>query len=289
MTIPQTQPLATIAAVRPATPEAQLPAADRTGAPAGFGTESAGPPGKRKQSRLGFIAEIIAIIAIGLMVTTLLRALVFQPFEVPSGSMENTLQVNDKIVAQRVADFTRGDVVVFADTNGWLGGRPEAGPVRLAVEFVGVLPSSGEGHLVKRVVGMPGDRVKCCDTEGRLTVNGHPLDESAYLYADRSGRVKPAEKPFEVVVPAGHIFVLGDHRNASGDSRCHLQGIPPRGGPAGGSAFIPITAVVGSVPVIISPIHRIQLLETPAVFDGVPPPRQPPPAEPRIVQVSEGC
>lgn len=233
--------------------------------------------------------ELAVIIIVGLLVTTLVRAFVFQPFEVPSGSMENTLQVNDKIVAQRIADFQRGDVVVFGDANGWLTGRADPGPLRSALEFVGVLPKSGEGHLVKRVIGMPGDRVACCDDRGRLVVNGYALDESAYLYSDASGMVAPAEVPFDVIVPEGHLFVLGDHRNASGDSRCHLQGISRQGGPVGSAAFIPIEAVVGSVPVIVSPFSRIQQLTTPSTFAGVPAPQQPAPGDPVIVQVSEGC
>lgn len=245
---------------------------------------------KPKQSLPSFILELVLIVAVGLVITTLLRAFVFQPFEVPSGSMENTLQVNDKIVALRVIDYQRGDIVVFGDANGWLGPQHQAGPVRRVFEFVGILPNSADGHLVKRVVGLPGDRVACCDAMGRITVNGHALDETAYLYADASGRVKPAEKPFEVVVPEGHLFVLGDHRNASGDSRCHLQDVSTtRGGPAGSAAFIPTDAVVGTVAMIMSPLNRIQRLETPTVFAGVPPPQQPAPADPVIVQVSEGC
>lgn len=248
-----------------------------------------GRESKRKQSALGFVVELIAIIVVGLLITTLVRAFVFQPFEVPSGSMENTLQVNDKIVAQRVADFQRGDVVVFGDANGWLAGRNEPGPLRRAFEFVGVLPKSGEGHLVKRVIGMPGDRVECCDEQGRIRVNGHALDESAYLYSDSSGMVPPAEVPFEVIVPEGHLFMLGDHRNASGDSRCHLGGITPQGGPVGSAAFVPVEAVVGSVPAIVSPLSRFQQLRTPEIFAGVPAAQQPAPADPIILQVSEGC
>lgn len=244
---------------------------------------------KPKQSLPSFILELVLIVTVGLVITTLLRAFVFQPFEVPSGSMENTLQVNDKIVALRVIDFKRGDIVVFQDANGWLGAAHQPSPARRVLEFVGVLPSSAEGHLVKRVVGLPGDRVSCCDELGRISVNGVPLEESAYLYSDAGGQVQPAEKPFEVVVPDGHLFVLGDHRNASGDSRCHLQDIPPTGGPAGSSAFIPVDAVVGTVTVIMAPLNRIQTLETPAAFSGVPPPAEPAPREAEIVRVSEGC
>ena len=241
---------------------------------------------------LGMAREIGVIVVGALIITTLLRSFVFQPFEVPSGSMENTLQINDKIIAQRVLDFRRGDVVVFKDSNKWLddgSGKPAPGPVRKALEFVGLLPDSADEHLVKRVIGMPGDRVKCCDKLGRVSVNGYPLDEDGYLYADSGGRNKPAEKPFEVVVPADRIFVMGDHRANSGDSRCHLQDVSTAGGKAGSSAFIPISDVVGSVTLIASPFSRFQRLATPQIFAGIPPPQQVPPPEPVIVQVSEGC
>ncbi|WP_229118111.1 signal peptidase I [Enemella evansiae] len=241
---------------------------------------------------LGMVREIGVIVVGALIITTLLRSFVFQPFEVPSGSMENTLQINDKIIAQRVLDFRRGDIVVFSDSNKWLddgSGKPAPGPVRKALEFVGLLPDSADEHLVKRVIGMPGDRVKCCDKLGRVSVNGYPLDEESYLYADSGGRNKPAEKPFEVVVPADRIFVMGDHRANSGDSRCHLQDVTAAGGKAGSSAFIPISDVVGSVALIASPFSRFQRLETPQIYAGIPPPQQVPPPEPVIVQVSEGC
>lgn len=252
-------------------------------------SSGAGKPAKPKQSLGSFLLELVAIIVIGLLVTTGLRAFVFQPFVVPSGSMENTLQVNDKIIALRVIDFQRGDIVVFRDSNLWLGAPREPGVLRRGLEFVGILPSSAEGHLVKRVIGMPGDRIACCDDEGRITVNGHPLDESAYLYADAAGMVEPAEVPFEVVVPAGHLFVLGDHRNASGDSRCHLQGVSMNGGPSGRPAFIPVDSVVGPVTLIVFPVSRAQTLTTPAIFAGVPDPAEPAPAQPEIVRVGEGC
>ncbi|NNG19532.1 signal peptidase I [Naumannella sp. ID2617S] len=244
-----------------------------------------------RQKILGTARELAIIIVGALVVTTLLRSFVFQPFEVPSESMENTLQVNDKIIAQRVLEFRRGDIVVFTDSNHWLGpdAAPAPGPVRKGLEFVGLLPDSGDEHLVKRVVGMPGDRVKCCDKLGRVSVNGYPLDETAYLYSDSGGRNKPAEKPFEVVVPADRIFVLGDHRSNSGDSRCHLQDVSTNGGKAGTPAFVPISDVVGSVVLIASPFSRFQRLETPQIFAGIPPPQQAPPPEPVVVQVSEGC
>lgn len=246
-------------------------------------------PAGTKRSFGALVLELVTIVVVGLLITTCLRTFVFQPFEVPSGSMQNTLQINDKIVALRVIDFHRGDIVVFQDANNWLGPQPQPNALRRAFEFVGILPSSAEGHLVKRVIGLPGDRVACCDAQGRVTINGYPLDESAYLYTDGAGQVKPAEVPFEVVVPADRIFVLGDHRNASGDSRCHLRDVSLQGGPAGSPAFVPVSAVVGTVTLILAPVRRMQQFKTPATFAGVPEPSGPAPAEPEIVFVGEGC
>lgn len=244
----------------------------------------------RKSGPLVLLREIAVVLVGALILTTLLRSFVFQPFEVPSGSMLNTLQIDDKIIAQKVVDFHRGDIIVFADSNGWLEStKAPPGKIRSVLEFVGLLPDSADEHLVKRVIGTPGDRVKCCDKQARVTVNGYPLDESAYLYSDQTGPNKPAEKPFEVVVPAGRLFVMGDHRANSGDSRCHLQDIPPAGGLAGSSAFIREEDVVGSVVGVMSPWSRIQRFETPQTFAGIPPPQQTPPTDAVIVPVSQGC
>ncbi|WP_257879723.1 signal peptidase I [Kocuria flava] len=129
---------------------------------------------------------------------------------------------------------------------------------------MGVLPDRTDQHLIKRVIGVGGDRVVCCDASGRVTVNGHPLEErEAYLYPGAA----PSDIPFEVVVPEDHYFVMGDHRNASADSRVHL------GDAAEDSAFIAHDEVVGTAFVIAWPLDRFELLRNPEdVFDGVPAP-----------------
>jgi signal peptidase I len=106
-----------------------------------------------------------------------------------------------------------------------------------AFQFVGVLPDPSTEHLIKRVIGMPGDRVVCCDDNGRITVNDTPLNETAYLYTDRDGvQVAASSIEFEVLVPADRIFVMGDHRDRSSDSRCHLKDTSPSSAiPAAGS------------------------------------------------------
>lgn len=241
-------------------------------------TDAGGNPGDGGASPLRqfitFLAEAGLAIIVALVITALLRVFVFQVFQVPSGSMERTLEQRDRIVAVRLADFRRGDIVVFEDPPGqWMGPQPAAtNPIRRALESLYLLPDSTQGYLVKRVIGMPGDHVACCDQSDRITVNGVALDESEYLYADAAGQlVKPSEVPFDVVVPADHIFVLGDHRDRSGDARLHLCEATAPGVPAGMNGFVPVDYVVGPVVATVLPPGRWHLFSTPDTFTGVPP------------------
>ena len=236
---------------------------------------------------LSGIKEVALVIIGALIISAVLRAFVFEPFTIPSGSMENTLQVNDKVVAQKLTDFKRGDVIVFSDPGNWVGGIPhtEPNPLAKALEFIGVLPNSSNTFLTKRVIGLPGDRVHCCDAQGRVTVNGYALDEAAYLYSDANGTVLPSEMNFDVVVPRDHLFVLGDHRNASADSRCHMTD-DSAGQAPGMLAFVPTANVVGPVGLIVAPFDRWQQLRTPDAFEGVPPPDDAP-AAPKIIVKSD--
>ena len=123
---------------------------------------------------------------------------------------------------------------------------------------------STPGHLIKRVIGMPGDKVVCCTSKGRITVNGYPLDESSYLYTDPDDvQVKPSEIRFEVVVPEDRIFVMGDHRDLSADSRCHLSDLSTSQG-KGQVAFVPTSLVVGPAFAIAAPFDRAGRLQRPA-------------------------
>lgn len=234
-----------------------------------------------RRSKLGSAVKEVLLVLLGaLLISALLRAFVFEPFTIPSESMENTLQVNDKVVAQKITHFNRGDVIVFRDPGNWvraMAAPRTTNPVQQGLEFVGILPNSSQDFLTKRIIGLPGDRVACCDAGGRVTVNGYSLDESGYLYSDGAGQVQPSQQPFDVVVPRNHLFVLGDHRNASGDSRCHM---------APGSemvGFVPIDYVVGPVGLIVAPLQRWQQLKTPVAFEGVPPPAADAPATPGIL------
>ena len=162
---------------------------------------------RRGGSRFGsFVRELLIVVIGALVVSSLLRAFVGQMFIIPSESMENTLLIGDRVVVQKITDVQRGDVAVFEDPGGWLDSEPagEPGPLDTLLEFIGFPTASSPEHLIKRVIGMPGDRVVCCDADGRITVNGKPLDETSYLYTDPDGiQVAPSDITFDVTVPAG--------------------------------------------------------------------------------------
>ncbi|TDW14441.1 signal peptidase I [Kribbella kalugense] len=232
--------------------------------------------------RSGFGAaarEFVLIVVGALIVSSILRAFVGQMFIIPSESMENTLLVGDRVVVEKLTDVKRGDVVVFEDPGGWLG-PSESGQKRGSIgrffEIVGLLPDSSHGHLIKRLIGMPGDKVACCDSKGRLLVNGQPLDEP-YLYPGDA----PSQMEFQVTVPAGRIFVMGDHRSASGDSRVHLQDLDANGGNQGDAAFVPLDKVTGRAIMIVWPAGRWTKLGVPDTFKAVPAPG-PAPDKPSI-------
>ncbi len=240
--------------------------------------------------RIGtWAAEVVAVIVGAAIISMLLRAFVFQMFVIPSGSMENTLQVNDRVVAVQMIDFERGDVIVFKDPGNWLNETPEPrGFPGNLMEAIGVLPSTDAGYLVKRVIGIEGDRVQCCDNLGRIIVNGVGLDESGYLYSNYGNTVAPSDIRFDVIVPKDHVFVLGDHRNSSGDSRCHLSD-DVAGQPRGSNAFISESSIVGPVKAVVAPFSRTQRIRIPEVFQSIPPAAGEPPAEPVIKDAGPGC
>lgn len=233
----------------------------------------------------GYVRELLLIIVLGLVVSTLLRTFVFQPFEIPSGSMENTLQIDDRVAVQKVSGFKRGDVVVFEDPGGWLPPLDESqkpSPAHRVLEFVGLAPNTSDQFLIKRVIGVEGDQIICCDVDGRLMVNGKPLDEGSYLYSTPDeGTVSPSDVQFQVTVPKGRIFVMGDHRNASADSRCHLADLEVDGS-KGDNAFVPTDRVVGVAFARIYPFDRFGGMTRPSTFDAVPDAAEPAPDKPEI-------
>lgn len=201
------------------------------------------------------------MVVTALVFATLLRAFVVQAFTVPTGSMEDTILRHQRIVVQKFGDVERGEVVVFEDPGRWLGAalRTAEDPNLLerGLQFVGVLPSSATEHLVKRVIGLPGDTVSCCDREGEMSVNGTPLEESSYLF---TGDVA-SRTDFEVVVPQDALWLMGDHRSDSGDSRCHVDD---------GTAFVPLDLVTGRALAVAWPFDEAHGLGVPDTFDAVP-------------------
>ena len=208
-----------------------------------------------------FVRELVIIVVVALVASALLRAFVVQAFFVPSGSMLPAIQLHDRIVVSRIGSIERGEVVVFEDPGGWIPATEQAQPpgtLRRALEWVGVLPASGHEHLVKRVVGLPGDRVVCCDDDGRLNINGYAVDESSFLRQDGQGADNVR---FKVVVPADSIFVLGDNRYRSGDSSRH---------PTGQDAFVPLELVTGRAFAVVWPAGNAHILHIPSAYDDVP-------------------
>jgi signal peptidase I len=218
-----------------------------------------------RQSWWDIPVTIAVAIGIVLVITTFLA----KPFSIPSGSMENTLAVGDRVLVNRAVyhfrPIERGDIVVFDGSNSFVaaGEAPQRNPIVGALTWMGqsiglVAPDSTD--FIKRVIGVGGDRVKCCDAQQRITVNGTPIDESTYLYPDDA----PSGTDFDVVVPQGMLWVMGDHRSNSADSRSHL-------GEAGGG-FVPEDMVIGRAMSVLWPLSSIQSLPIPETFARVPAP-----------------
>ena len=247
---------------RPAGDEVDVVAED-TQPPAARGGKEKG--GKEKDERKGsFWRELPVLVVVALALALAIKTFVVQAFYIPSESMENTLLTNDRVLVNKlvyhVRDIERGDIVVFSGVDSW---DPEveieepSNPVAAAARWLGTAFGfvPGEKDYIKRVIGIPGDKVKCCDSEGRITVNGVPLDESSYLYPGD----QPSERPFEITVPEGRLWVMGDHRSVSLDSRAH------QGDPGGGT--IPEDRVIGRAFVIVWPFSRMGTLPIPDTFN----------------------
>jgi signal peptidase I len=233
---------------------------------------------------VAFVKELVAVVIGAVIVASLLRGFVGQMFLIPSQSMENTLVRGDRVVVEKLSSVKRGQVVVFEDPGGWLNEMTYAkrGPVGRALQFVGVLPDPSTDHLIKRVIGMPGDHVVCCDAHHRLTVNGTALAEDGYLYVGPDGaRAAPSGIDFDVVVPQGRIFVMGDNRAHSRDSRCHLNDAKA-GTSTGDNAFVSQDLVVGRAVAVLWPLDRAHRLPIPATLETVPTPNDPAPRAPQI-------
>lgn len=226
----------------------------------------------RRRGWLVFLRDVLVIVVVALLVSFLVKTFLVRSFYIPSASMNQTLQEKDRIlvdeITPRFGGYGRGDVVVFRDPGGWLPAAPSVSrpPIVEAFDWVlslvGLTAPDSDDHLVKRVIGIAGDHVVCCNPLGQTTVNGVPIDETPYLNLP-PGRTAPNEVPYDVTIPAGSLWVLGDNRDNSRDSRFHQD--QPGGG------FVPVDNVVGRAFVITWPFSRFGGIDShPDVFAGVP-------------------
>lgn len=218
---------------------------------------------KKQPKKRGFwhtVREIVIIVVIALVVSTALKTWVVRSFYIPSASMEDTLQVDDRIMVNQLPFVkpTRGSIIVFDDPGQWLPpdltNQYKPNPI---LEFVGLAPSDAGKQLIKRVIGVGGDHVECCDAQGRVSVNGKPIDEPYVKPGD-----SPSEIEFSVDVPPNSYWVMGDNRSNSADSRFHMN--------ADGGPFVPADHVVGTVFVISWPARHFTWVHASDAFASVP-------------------
>jgi signal peptidase I len=218
---------------------------------------------KRKKDR-SFWKELPVLIVVALFLTLVIKTYAIQAFYIPSGSMQNTLAIGDRVLVDKLSfefgNIHRGDIVVFSGDGTWDPGVTPASTNFFSRFGQSVASMFGfakdQNDFIKRVIGLPGDKVACCDAQGRVTVNGVALNEKSYLYPGNP----PSQSRFSVTVPAGSLWVMGDHRDVSYDSRGHEYGFP-------GGGAIPESAVVGRAFIKIWPVSQFGLLSVPATFN----------------------
>jgi signal peptidase I len=214
--------------------------------------------------------DIPVTIAVAIGIVLVITTFIAKPFSIPSGSMENTLKIGDRVLVNRAVyhlrPIERGDIVVFDGSDSFVPASevPQRNPVSGALTWlgqsIGIVPPDST-DFIKRVIGVGGDHVKCCDKNLQITVNGTPIDESSYLFPGDA----PSGTDFDVIVPKGMLWVMGDHRSNSADSRSHI-------GEAGGG-FVPEGKVVGRAMSVLWPLSSIRSLPIPETFASVAPPK----------------
>ncbi|MEW2522334.1 signal peptidase I [Actinacidiphila alni] len=255
--------------------------ADRSGGPGGLpeglpagpgGPDDPGdgepsrPSGGSSGKQRSFWKELPLLVGIALVLALLIKTFLVQAFSIPSDSMQHTLERGDRVLVDKLTPWfgskpTRGEVVVFHDPGGWLGENPPAGGnavtkgIQKGLSFIGLMPSAEEKDLIKRVIGVGGDTVECSGT-GPVKVNGKALDEP-YVFAGNTPCTP--DRPFKITVPKNRIWVMGDHRQDSLDSRYHMT-LP-------GGGTVSDNEVVGRAITVAWPINRWDWLSIPGTFD----------------------
>ncbi|ARP72567.1 S26 family signal peptidase [Streptomyces pluripotens] len=239
----------------------------RAGGADSKGAEDAEEPegGKQKKPQRSFWKELPILIGIALVLALLIKTFLVQAFSIPSASMENTLQVGDRVLVDKLTPWfgsepERGEIVVFHDPDNWLAGEPtpNPNPLQKVLSWIGLMPSANEKDLIKRVIGVGGDTVECLNS-GPLKVNGKALNEPYVYPGNTPCSVDDVGGQFKVKIPKGYIWVMGDHRQNSRDSR-YNQSDKNHG-------MVPVNKVVGRAIVRAWPINRWGTLPIPDTFD----------------------
>ncbi|MGW8064446.1 signal peptidase I [Streptomyces ziwulingensis] len=230
----------------------------------GVGGRPPAAPAEAKKQR-SFWKELPILIGIALVLALLIKTFLVQAFSIPSASMQNTLTINDRVLVDKLTPWfgsepERGEIVVFHDPDDWLAGEPTPDPnaLQTVLSWIGLMPSADEKDLIKRVIGVGGDTVECAKT-GPLKVNGKVLNEPYVYPGNTPCSVDDQGGQFKVEVPEGSIWVMGDHRQNSRDSRYNQS--DRHGG------MVPVKEVVGRAIVIAWPMNRWDTLPVPDTFD----------------------
>jgi signal peptidase I len=230
------------------------------------------PPPTKK--RMSWLTEIVVLVVVALVIALTVKTYIVQPFKIPSASMEDTLLINDKVLVNKlvghISQIHHGDIVVFNGAGNWDPPvRRSDNPLdRIYRNVLGLFGNdSGQVDYIKRVIGLPGDRVRCCTAAGLMTVNGVALHEKSYLYPGSA----PSSIRFSIVVPPGRLWVMGDNRGDSSDSRLHDCAIRGSGCDAWDrDGTVPESSVIGRAFMVAWPLSKVRMLWVPTTFSPVP-------------------